>query len=78
MTNTFTLEELQRFALNGTLESHILSNGLIPMQILEQVLTDNTLHEQILQLQKDNEALEEIIDDLKQDLGYWKASDEPL
>lgn len=34
----FTLDELKRFQQNGTLESMILSHGLLPMQVLEIVL----------------------------------------
>lgn len=36
----FTLDELKRFQQNGTLESMILSHGLLPMQVLGIVLEE--------------------------------------
>jgi len=36
----FTLDELKRFQQNGTLESMILSHGLLPMQVLDIVLEE--------------------------------------
>lgn len=51
MNIPFTVEELERFARNGTLESHILSNGLLPIRVLEFVLEDTTLLERITELE---------------------------
>ena len=36
----FSLDELQRARLNGTLESLLLSHGQLPMRVLERVLED--------------------------------------
>lgn len=36
----FSLDELQRARLNGTLESLLLSHGQLPMKVLESVLKD--------------------------------------
>ncbi|APC44329.1 hypothetical protein [Pseudoalteromonas phage PH357] len=41
MNIPFTLEELERFALNGTLESHILSNRLLPLDVLTYFIKEN-------------------------------------
>lgn len=53
----YTLQELQRFALNGTLEQHILSTGQLPLQVLQRVLemsvcAEETLLDQIDELEK--------------------------
>ena len=65
MNIPFTKEELQRFAENGTLEGHLLSQGLLPLKVLEFVLAEDNLREEELiaeneeLLKKINSMLEE-------------------
>lgn len=51
MNMPFTVEELISFQGKGTLESHLLSNGLLPMKVLEFVLEDTTLLQRITELE---------------------------
>lgn len=58
MNIPFTVEELERFALNGTLESHILSNGLLPLEVLNYFIKENakyiaTLNENMVILERE-------------------------
>lgn len=62
----FTLDELKRFQQNGTLESMILSHGLLPMQVLEIVLGDTVYDED---LEAKCKSLEEDIMDLEEELS---------
>lgn len=59
MNIPFTIEELISFQDKGTLESHLLSNGLLPMKVLEYVLEDTTLLERISELEYQLDKLEE-------------------
>lgn len=59
----FSLEELEQYALRGTLESHILSHGLLPMDVLKYVLEASASR---------REKLENVIDVLQ------GIADEPL
>ena len=62
----FTLDELKRFQQNGTLESMILSHGLLPMQVLEIVL-GGTIYDEDLEAKC--KSLEEEILDLEEELS---------
>lgn len=53
----FSLDELQRARLNGTLESLLLSHGQLPMKVLETVLED------VLILQNKLEDIGKVVDD---------------
>ena len=55
MNIPFTVEELKRFAENGTLDGHLQSHGILPLQALIFVLSSPTLEEYI-------EELEDIIE----------------
>lgn len=73
MNITFTLEELQRFNDNGTLESHILSAGLLPLNVLSFVLRENTvaselLEEELTRVETENTRLQEAVEDLNDQL----------
>ena len=59
MNIPFTIEELISFQDKGTLESHLFSNGLLPMKVLEYVLEDITLLERISELEHQLDKLEE-------------------
>ncbi len=66
----FTLDELKRFQQNGTLESMILSHGLLPMQVLEIVLGDVSYDlDEIESLKAKCSSLEEDIMDLEEELS---------
>ena len=55
MNIPFTVEELERFAENGTLDGHLQSHGILPLQALIFVLKSPTLEEYV-------EELEDIIE----------------
>ncbi len=64
MTQTFSYEELKRFAERGTLESMILSHGLLPLKVLEDLLLlKDPREEYILELEKENNSLNKIVED---------------
>ena len=65
MNIPFTIEELQRFAENGTLESYVHSHGVLPLSLLEHVLINYNA--------KEEEYLREI-ESLKDTVNYLKAS----
>ena len=66
----FTLDELKRFQQNGTLESMILSHGLLPMQVLEIVLKEGSYYSDDNELLRSKcESLEEDIMDLEEELS---------
>jgi peptidoglycan hydrolase CwlO-like protein len=44
----FTIEELTRANNNGTLESLLLGHGLLPMNVLEEVLSQTTSCEEMI------------------------------
>lgn len=54
MNIPFTKEELQSFAENGTLEGHLLSQGLLPLKVLEFVLAEDNNREEELVAENDN------------------------
>ena len=51
MNIPFTVEELKRFAENGTLDGHLQSHGILPLQALIFVLSSPTLEEYIEELE---------------------------
>lgn len=55
----FSLDELQRARLNGTLESLLLSHGQLPMKVLESVLED------VLILQNKLDSIGKVVDEGK-------------
>lgn len=64
MTQRFSYEELKRFAERGILESTILSHGLLPLKVLEDLLLLKDLREEyILELEKENDALNKVVED---------------
>lgn len=64
MAKRFSYEELKRFTERGTLESMILSHGLLPLKVLEDLLLQTDHREQyILELEKENDVLNNIIED---------------
>jgi len=65
MNIPFTVEELKRFAENGTLDGHLQSHGILPLQALIFVLSSPMLEEYI-------EELEDIIE--KQECRLHKSS----
>ncbi len=66
----FTLDELKRFQQNGTLESMILSHGLLPMQVLEIVLGNVSYDlDEIESLETKCRSLEEDIMNLEGELS---------
>lgn len=63
MNIPFTIEELQRFAENGTLESYVHSYGASPLSLLEYVLINyNAKEEEYL---REIESLKDTVDSLK-------------
>ena len=63
MTINFSLDELIEFQQKGTLESHLLSHGLLPMDVLKVALDlaedrVNSLEEEINNLEKEWCSLE--------------------
>ena len=55
MNIPFAVEELKRFAENGTLDGHLQSHGILPLQALIFVLSSPTLDGYV-------EELEDIIE----------------
>ena len=49
MNIPFTVEELKRFAENGTLDGHLQSHGILPLQALIFVLNSPSPEEDYIQ-----------------------------
>lgn len=72
MNIPFTIEELQRFAENGTLESYVHSYGASPLALLEYVLINyNTKEEEYL---REIESLEDDVESLKASVSNSKTT----
>lgn len=59
----FTVEELKRFAENGTLDGHLQSHGILPLQALLFVLNSPRPEEDYIQE----------LEDTVEKLGYLRA-----
>ena len=72
MNIPFTIEELRRFAENGTLESYVHSHGILPLSLLEYVLINyNAKEEEYL---REIEWLEDTVDSLKASVSNSKTT----
>lgn len=72
MNIPFTIEELQRFAENGTLESYVHSYGASPLSLLEYVLINYNVKEE--EYLREIESLEDTIDSLRASVSDAKAT----
>lgn len=72
MNIPFTIEELQRFVENGTLESYVHSYRASPLSLLEYVLINyNAKEEEYL---REIEWLEDTVDSLKASVSNSKTT----